>query len=285
MSFILHIIVIACMVIPVVLGFNLVFGKGKILHFGQEALSIVAAYTVWVLVMQYGISLPLGIIAGSAMAVLAALLLAWLSFQLDLDGLGVMSIAFHLIVLAVVLNWQSVTRGALGIPKIPRSGPFQSLEAYALLSFIVAAAWVVFILWLDRGAFGRKLEALAEHSWHAESLGIRRKNIHTIAFLIAGLGALISNILFPPYLHLLSPNDYGFPAMIFFVIAVVAGGPGKVWGVVLATFFFVFLREGLRFVPLAPDILGPVRLMLFGLILFIAVWCRRESVFPPERKV
>jgi len=35
-----------------------------------------------------------------------------------------------------------------------------------------------------------------------------------IAFIIAGLGALVSNILFPPYLYLLSPNDYQFSGLI-----------------------------------------------------------------------
>ncbi|MBU0767213.1 branched-chain amino acid ABC transporter permease [Patescibacteria group bacterium] len=285
MNFFLHTLASAFMILPTVLGFNLVFGKGKILHFGQEAFAIVAAYSVWVAVVRYQIPFGIGLGLGLGLVVLVALLLAWLSFRLEADGFGVMSIALHLVFLAVVLNWQSVTRGSLGIPKIPRWELFQSLEAYTLLCILVVIVWVVFILWLDRGKFGRNLSALAEHPWHAQSLGINRKRIHTIAFIIAALGALTSNVLLPPYIHILTPNDYGFPAMILFVMIVVSGGPGRVWGVIAATFILMFLKEGIRFVALPPDMIGPVRLMLFGIILFVAVWWRRDSIFPQERKI
>ena len=273
------------MVIPLILGYNLVFGKGKILHFGQEGISIVAAYAVWIPVMQYGLPLPVGIAIGTVLSIGTALLLAWLSFRLDADGLGVMSIALHLALLAVVLNWQSLTRGALGIPRIPMPEIIGDLWSLTIFSGIIAIIWIVGIYLLDRGAFGRALTALAEDEEHAESLGISKKKIHIIAFVIAGVGGLIPNIMIPMYLHLLSPSDFAFPFMIFFIMIVIAGGPGRVWGVVIATFILYFLKEGIRFVPLPANILGPMRQVLFGLILFTAVWIRRDSIFPPQRKI
>jgi branched-chain amino acid transport system permease protein len=148
----------------------------------------------------------------------------------------------------------------------------ESLWGFTIATGVIAALWTAGITWLDHGRFGRALTALAENISHAESLGIRRKRIYLLSFLIAGVGSLITNTFFPIYLHLLSPSDYGFAHMIFFIMIVVAGGPGKIRGVLIATFLLYFFKEGLRFVPLPADILG-------------AVWWRRESIFPPQRQV
>lgn len=285
MQFLLHIIAGASIFLFPILGYNLVFGKGKILHFGQEAQSIVAVYTMWVLVMQYGHSLLFAFVIMLITVLAVSSILAVLSLRLEPDGLGVMSIALHLMFLAVVLNWQSVTRGALGIPRIPRA-PFPTDPyVFTLLMFVLALVWLVFLLWIDRSRIGRSLAALSEHSWHAGALGISKTKVHLIVFAISGFGSCIASLFAAPYFYLLSPSSYGFPEMIFMVMCVVAGGPGRVWSVAASTFGLIFIREGLRFVSLPPDLVGPVRLLLFGLILFVAVWFRRDSLFPKQRTV
>ncbi len=285
MTYFLHIFIVACMYIPPTLGFNLVFGRGKILHFGQVALGIAGAYGVWSSFMIFHLSFPVSLAIGALCVIVMALLLAWLSLRLDTDGLGVMSIALHLATLAVVLNWDSVTRGALGIPGIPRPPLLQSLPAYAVLCVTIAVCWIVVMLILERGKLSRDLQALSENPWHAQSLGIDRRRVHIMAFLISALGALTATALFTPYIALLSPSDYGFPAMIYYVMFVVAGGPGRVWGVVCSVFLLMGLHEGLRFVALPIEMIGPMRLLIFGVILLIAVYFRRETLFPPERGV
>jgi len=94
-----------------------------------------------------------------------------------------------------------------------------------------------------------------------------------------------TQVLFPQYIRLLHPNDYLFPALIFYVTCVVAGKPGSVIGVTLATTLLVLLKEALRFVPLSASVLGPLRLILFGMILFGVVYWRRDSLFPEQRRV
>lgn len=285
MQFLYHIIASASIFLFPILGYNLVFGRGKILHFGQEAQSIVAVYTMWVLVMQFHQPFLIAFAIMILLTTAVSLILAVLSLRLEPDGLGVMSIALHLMFLAVVLNWQSVTRGALGIPRIPRA-PFPSDPlSFCLLTVVCALAWLGFLVWLERGKLGRALGALSEHSWHATSLGISKPRIYGIVFMISGIGSCISSLFAAPFFYLLSPSTYGFPEMIFMVMCVVAGGPGNVWGVTASTFGLIFIREGLRFVSLPPDLVGPIRLMLFGIILFFAVWYRRDTLFPKQRSV
>ncbi len=284
-NFVLHVLIVASLTLFPVLGYNVILGKGKVLHFGQEAQSIIAVYTLWVLVMQYQLSFVVALPVAMGFTIGISALLAWLSFRLEPDGLGVMSIALHLAMLSIVLNWQSVTRGALGIPRIQRWWFIESMEGFAVTVVMCAALWVFFLYLLDRGPFGRKLAALAEQTQQAESLGISRKNVHLWAFILSGTGSILSNIFYPQYLYFVSPNDYNFPTLVLFVMMIVAGGPGNILGVTFATFALVTLKQAVRFVPFSSAILGPAQLILFGLILFIAVWLRRDTMFPKQRKI
>lgn len=284
MNFFWYILFVITNWFPTILAYNLIFGKGKILHFGPVGVMAVSAYAS-VITLQMTGSVILAFFAGLCGGVLLSLLFAWLSLRLEPDGFGVLSLAVHLMILAVILNWNSITRGALGIPGIQRLPLFQTPVTAAMTMTVIAIFWLLFMILLDRSSYGRKLEALAEHEWHAAALGISRARIHTIAFLIGGLAAAIGALTWYQYIGLLHPNDIHFPLLILYVTMVVAGKPGSVLGVSLSIVLLTLLKEGLRFLPLDPSVLGPVRLILFGVILFGAVWWRRDTLFPRQRTV
>ncbi|MSR87031.1 branched-chain amino acid ABC transporter permease [Candidatus Peribacteria bacterium] len=284
MNFILHIICVIAMTLPNILGFNLIFGKGKIFHFGPIGVSLIAAYASFLTLNATG-SYLVAIAIGSTFALLASALFAWLSFRLDPDGLGILSIAAHLAIINVVLNWSSFTGGAMGIPKIPRMPYLDSLPTFTITVSTIAICWIIFLFVLEHSAFGRQLQALAEHEWYAKALGINRIRIHMIAFFIGGIGALLTNIFYHQYIHLVYLSDFGYPVFIYFVMIVVAGRPGSVLGVTLSTILIVTLKEAVRFIPLPSHILGPVRLLIFGVILLAAVWVQRDSLFPKKRTI
>lgn len=284
MNFLLHIISFTAISMPLSLGYTFVFGRGKILHFGPIGVALVSAYGTFLTFNATG-SFALGLCMGITTALLSSLLFAWLSFRLEPDGLGILSIAVHLMFLNVILNWQSLTRGALGLPRIPRLPFMETPGEFAFWITVVAIAWIAFFLWLDRTTLARQLSALAEQEWHAKSLGINRVRVQTIAILILGLCLANDNFFYPQYLHLLYPTDYNFPGLVMIIMIVVAGKPGSIPGAILATILLTVLKEALRFVPMSPDILGPMRLMLFGIILLAAVWYRRDTLFPKKRTI
>ena len=272
------------MTIPHALAYNLVFGKGKILHFGPMGVSLVASYTVVLTVIHTG-SFFAAILAGILSIIVLSLFLAWLSLRLDQDAFGVMTIAVHLSFLAIILNWNSLTRGALGIPAVPRFSFLGSVQSFAIVAGLVSLLFVIALRAINNSSFGRQLQALAEHEWHAKSLGINRSSVHIIAFLVAGVGALATALLFPQYLAFLHPNDYQYPFLVFFITIVVAGNPGSVYGVLISTVLITLLKEALRFLPLPTAMMGPIRLILFGVILLVVVYWRRDTLFPKQRSI
>lgn len=284
MQYALHILISIALWLPVSLGYTFLFGKGKILHFGPIGTAVVTAYAIEIARSGSG-SLLVGLLAGIAAASLCSLLCAWIALRLTPDGLGVLTIALHLMALAVVLNWSSLTGGARGIARIPRPEGFESAGAFAALAVCVALAWIAFFVWLDRTRLARRLQALAESEWTAAALGVDRAGTYAVAFFLLGLTIVSDNVFFPQFLHLLHPNDYQFPSFVTLLLIVVAGRPGSIWGAVVATALVLLLREGLRFLALPPELVGPVRLLLFGVILFAAVWVRRDAVFPRQRSV
>ncbi|PIR52571.1 hypothetical protein COU76_05720, partial [Candidatus Peregrinibacteria bacterium CG10_big_fil_rev_8_21_14_0_10_49_10] len=181
MNFFWHTLAVICMFIPGYLGYGLILGKGKILHFGHEGIVMVTGYTVFILLMQFHTGYILALFGGLIAIAAVSLLFALLALRLEADAFGVMSLAVHLMLFAVVLNWSSVTRGALGIPGLLRFPFLQTPFDFAMFGLVVA----VFFFWLmwkvDRSAFGRKLAALAEHEWHAKSLGIYRRKVYILA--------------------------------------------------------------------------------------------------------
>ncbi len=96
---------------------------------------------------------------------------------------------------------------------------------------------------------------------------------------------MVGNFFYGQYVQFIAPNDFQFPTFIFLLMIVVAGGPGSVWGCTIGTTLLILLREGLRFLPLEASLVGPIRLMLFGVILLTAVWIRKDTLFPAKRSV
>lgn len=284
MSFIFHLISTTAFALPAVLGYTFLFGRGKVLHFGPIGVSLVSAYGAF-LTLDATNSFLLAALMGVIVALLCSLLFAWLSFRLDPDGLGILSIAVHLGLMNVVLNWQSLTRGALGLPNIPRLSWMETPEQFAFWATVICIAWILFFLWLDRTSVARKMSALAEQEWHAKSLGIDRIRTHLIGFLVMGLVLACDIFFFAQYYRLLYPSEFMFPAFITLVMMVVAGKPGSIYGGIISTIVLMLLKESLRFLPLPNEYLGPLRMIFFGTILLVAVWVQRDSLFPKKRTI
>ena len=270
--------------IPTILGLNLVLGKGRILYFGQEGAGLIVAYTMTLVWLQTH-SLLLLLIFTSIAVVLLSMLFTFLAIRLDDDAFGIMSLALHLIMLALVLNWTSLTRGTLGIPGIQFFSMRLTTLQYVLLSGIVSALWMFLLHRFNQSPYGRALDALAESNVHASSIGIQQVPVTFIAFLFCGLGTLLTQFLFLSYTGLLHPSDYQYPSLVFLILCITAGGPGRIRRVVLATIVLTFLKEGLRFMPLPTGMVGPLRLLLFGFILLIAIYRGRRTLFPERRSL
>ncbi len=289
MDYLIHLGVLVGIYLLLAQSLNLTFGLGKLINLAHVASYAIGAYATALLATENGQSFWVCIPASMFLSGTFSLLIGAISLKLSQDYFAIGSLAFSAIVSAILVNWKSLTRGVLGIPGIPRP-EFMGIDFYQNKNFLIFLTIIVLIVMLVihaifRSRFARDLRALSEHEYAALSLGKDTQRIRNAAFVISSAIAGLAGSIYAYYLNYIDPSSFGLPEMVFILSIVIVGRPGSFFGVIFATFFLVLLPEPLRFVEISPSILGPMRQLLYAVILFAVVYWKRETMFPIERTV
>jgi branched-chain amino acid transport system permease protein len=212
-----------------------------------------------------------------------------IALRLSSDYFAIGTLAFSAVVSALLINWKSLTHGVLGIPGIPRPelagyDLYDNRNFLALLAIFVIGIQIAFFF-IIRSPFGRALRALAEYEQAALALGLNTTRIRNLAFLFSSFGAGLAGSFFAYYLNYIDPSSFSLSEMVFVMTIVIVGRPGSFLGVIFSTVFLVLLPEPLRFIEIDSSILGPMRQLLYAVILFAIVWWKRKTIFPEQREV
>lgn len=288
-DYLVHLFILIGIYLILAQSFNLTFGLGGLFNLAHIACYAIGAYTAALLSTNLGYSVWVCIPAAIVCSGLFALLIGAISLKLSHDYFAIGTLAFASVVTAVLVNWKSLTRGVLGIPAIPRPeiGSINFYENTNFLYFLLVLLAVSYtILYcLFKSPFARKLRAQAQHEPATLALAIDIRSLRTQSFVIASGFAGLAGAIFAYYLNYIDPSSFGLHEMVFVVSIVILGKPGSFWGVSAATIFLVLLPEPLRFIKIDPSILGPMRQLMYAMILFAVVYWKRESLFPAERTV
>ena len=200
-----------------------------------QASSYCAAYLVkdgWPSALAIGLA-----IVGSA---LGGWVLARILVRLKGLYLAMATIAFDLMVGVVVLSWDSVTGGALGMYGIPSTITF---EVMVVLLVVVAAG----LFLLERGSIGRMFDMCREDAQVTRTVGVDPQRLQRMAFVIsAALGSLAGSIHALSF-NAISPSDVGFNFLILALAMVIIGGSGSWKGAAIGAIIVIWLPLQLRF--------------------------------------
>lgn len=289
MQYFIHLGILVGIYLILAQSFNLTFGLGKLFNLAHIAAYSIGAYATALLSADYGYGLWVCMPASMLISALFALLIGGISLKLSHDYFAIGTLAFSAVVSAVLVNWKSVTHGVLGITGIPRP-EFGTIDFYANTNFLVLVYILVIYVYLSlyvvfHSRFARQLRALAEFPHAAASLGINIVFVRNISFMIASMFAGLAGSLFAYFINYIDPSSFGLHEMVFVLSIAIVGKPGSFWGVALATVFLVLLPEPLRFIEISSSILGPMRQLLYAIILFAVVYWKRHTLFPAERTI
>ena len=289
MDYIIHLVILVGIYLILAQSFNVVFGLGRLFNLAHVACYAIGAYTTALLATELGQPVWVCLPASMVFSAIFALLIGAISLKITHDYFAIGTLAFSAVVTAVLINWKGLTRGVLGIPGIPRPemGQINFYENINFLYFLAALVIFVYIILycIFHSRFARQLKAQAEHEPATMSLAISIRSIRNMSFMISSAFAGLAGSIFAYYINYIDPSSFGLHEMVFVLSIVIVGKPGSFWGVTLATFFLVLLPEPLRFVDIPPSILGPMRQLLYALILFGVVYWKRETLFPVQREV
>ncbi|MCB0358499.1 MAG: branched-chain amino acid ABC transporter permease [Bdellovibrionales bacterium] len=289
MEYVIHLSILVCIYLILAQSLNLSFGRGRLLNLAHVALYGIGAYCTALLSTELGYGFWVCAPVSMAISAFAALLVGLISVKLSHDYFAVGTLAFAAMVTALMNNWRSLTRGVLGIPGIPRPTildlDFYDNSIFFTFSLILVACSFAVLGLCFRGRLARKLAMQAEDEQAAQALGVDVRATRNDAFIISALFAGLAGCLYSYYLNFIDPSTFGLDEMVFVLSIVIVGRPGSFWGTVGATVFLVLLPEPLRFLQFDPGIIGPARQLIYATVLFLTIYQRRYSLFPPKRTI
>lgn len=294
-DYLVAIVTIVGVQILLTLGLTFHYGLTGLVNFGHVAFYALGAYASAILTLA-GAPVLVAMAAGVALAVLAGLLLGFATLRLREDYFAIVTLGFSEVLRLLLLNARDLTRGALGIPGIPR--PFQDVLGGSYHVFYMAVVVVAMLLAfalcdvLARSPLGRTLRAIRDDDQAAAALG---KNV--LAFRLTSLAwgaglAAVAGSLWAHYITYVVPDQYT-PEITFYAwMAMIIGGPGSTRGALWGTAILVVVLEGTRFVKdVLPMIdepkLAALRQVVIGLGLIVltvygrGVGRRRQAPPPP----
>jgi branched-chain amino acid transport system permease protein len=125
------------------------------------------------------------------------------------------------------------------------------------------------------------LRAIREDEVATESLGKNVRAFKVWVFVTGGALAAIAGSLFAHYMTYISPANFTVNDTILIFAVVIVGGAGNAWGPVVGAIILVSVMESLRFLEIAPTIVGFTRQIAYGAILILFM-CFRPQGFLGE---
>ena len=275
-NYLIHLGILVGIYSILTVSLNFAVGFTGLLNLGHIAFFGIGAYGSALLAMN-GFPIWASILLGSLFAMISGILLALPTTRLKGDYLALATLGFVFIMGSIARNWTGLTRGALGIPGIPKIVK-GNLEF--LIFVVVIAAITYFAFWkLSRSRFGKTCEAIRDDELAAKMLG---KNTFMHKMVALGISALFAGIaggLFAHYITFIDPSIFGINDLILLLSMLIVGGLASVKGSAIGTIIIFLIPEPLRFIGFPSAILGPMREIIFALILLIILIYRPKGIF------
>jgi branched-chain amino acid transport system permease protein len=290
----------------VALGLNIVVGYAGLLDMGYVGFYAVGAYTVAVLTSQHG-SWPFLLVLPVAMAVtmVSGVILGAPTLRVRGDYLAIVTLGFGEIVRLTLVNteWLGAAAGISKIPAPPSLPLFEvphiswetgvplvdldrttTFLKFGVLDQIpyywVALTVILIVLFFDRrlkeSRVGRAWEATREDEDAAEIMGVATFKFKLLAFALGAIVGGLAGALFATKQGFVNPQSFALLLSILFLAAVVVGGQGNRWGVMVGAVVVAYLPERFRGFE-------EWRVLVFGLALMLLATYRPEGIFPPGR--
>lgn len=261
---------------------NLVMGYTGLLSVTHAAFFGIGAYTSAILMTNLGLNFFLALIFGVVISGLVSLIIGAILSRLKGDYFVLGTVGLNYLIVTVLINWQSLTRGPLGIPGISKPSllglKLSSVELFLALSLFFAAATFLIARFITKSSFGRVLKAIREDQQTIQVFGYNVFYYKLAIFTIAGGLAAIAGSLFASYITFIDPTSFDVLESVFILAIAVLGGLGNLKGSVLGALILVVVPELFRFIGFPSEIAAQVRLGLYGLLLIILMLYRPQGL-------
>lgn len=264
------------------ISLQLSLGYGGLLNLGHISFFGIGAYASALLSVE-GVPFLICLLFAGMVATFFGWLLSIATNKLKGDYSALVTLGFSFVVYAVLLNGVALTNGSLGIAGIPRPnflGMDFSNNLYFLLVVVFIALLSYLFIWkICSSPFGRALESIRDDELAAKLLGKNTAKLKGVSLLTAAFFAGISGSLFASYITFIDPASFTFTNLIPILSIVIVGGLASLPGTILATVVVVLLPEPFRFIGFPTSVLGPIRQIMYAMILLLIIYLKPRGFY------
>ena len=254
--------------VTLALSYNFLFGIAGQVAFSHFTFYGIGAYAIVILIFQVGLPLPLAILAGIAICVVLALVVAIPATRLDGFYLALATLAFAQLFIVVLDEGGKVTGSAGGLAnyRLPDlfgtkvSGPWYTVMIVLLMLTTLATLWR-----LDRSYFGRACRAVRDDAEAAEAMGVNVARTKIMAYTVTSAMAGIAGMAYAFVDNTVNPPIFGLENAFMLLFMVIVGGSGRHAGAIVGAVL-------LYFIPLVlSPIIGHHHALVFGIFMVAVV--------------
>lgn len=282
MEYLIHLAILITIYGILGLSLNLIVGYTGLLSITQAAFYGIGAYATAILITSVGMNFFLSLIIGMVITAVLSLAIGYVLSKFKDDYYALGSFGFNIIIYSIFLNWQSLTRGPLGIPGISRpsigSFVFSDNLSFLILSFIIGLIIFGLCTYITNSSFGRVLKAIREDEQVIQIFGYNTIWYKLAIFVIGAVFASVAGGLFASYITFIDPSTFTLTESIFILAIIILGGLSNNKGAVLGAVCLILLPEILRFVGFPSDIAAQMRQVVYGLILILLMLYRPQGL-------
>jgi branched-chain amino acid transport system permease protein len=244
--------ILVLMIAQAGVAWNILGGYAGQVSLGHAAFYGIGAYTSTQLLLVFGLSPWLGMLAGGGVAVLFALAIGWPCFRLKGHYFAMATIAIAEILQIVVTNWDWLG-GAVGISlPLAESGwsgfvfnkskvPYYYV-VLGLLLLTIGASWLI-----ERSFLGYYFRAIKDEPDAARSIGIDLKRYKLIAIAISSFLTALGGTFYAQKELFIDPGSTMATSLsIKIALVAILGGVGTLGGPVIGALILTAIEEATR---------------------------------------
>ena len=281
-AYFIHLAILVGIYLILALSLQLALGYTGLINLGHIAFFAIGAYVSALLTLN-GTPFIIAFLLAGIISAGFGFLLSIPTNKLKGDYLALATLGFTFVVYAITLNWSNLTRGPLGLSGIPKPSifglNFSSNLSFLILTIIIVLATYFFIKRMVDSQFGKVLEATRDNELATRVLGKNTFKIKSIALATSAFFAGIAGSLYAHYITYIDPSAFTIMQLIPILAIVIIGGLASLKGTVIATIILILLPEPLRFIGFPSSIVGPMRQIIYALILLIILLYRPKGFF------
>jgi len=242
-------------------SWNIIGGYAGYASFGNSVFYGIGGYGTAVAMVQFNLPFGIGLLIGSLLAVVFALLLGLPVLRLRGHYFAIATLALAEAMTGVVSNLDIAGRNiGLVLPLRKDDAFFYELS----LGLVVLVTLAVF--WISRSRFGFGLIAIREDEDAAGVMGVNTTLYKSTAFALAGLFSAMAGGIHAYWITFIDPaSAFDITLNVMMIIMAIFGGAGTILGPLVGAVLLASISE-----VLATEV-SAMASLFFGLVIVVAV--------------